>query len=713
MAPEACDLCQSIWVHMREPIQVQQAASECYHTHRERRQSHAAKGKKTTKDELLLVGGSQPEKPDRAKLSRPALAMALCVAVMALVRHISSGMEFSRSNDPTVSCPPLMFSTAQNCELCTVCSDEEVIPCLLGHDTTCASWSLGWSDVAHSRQDPPPTRRDAVTWTSLDQTMLFMLGGALDISTSRDFSEFLKHDGCEELSDEAPIGRQWMWGDFWVYNRNNSIWSQLRPPTLPQPREGAVSWIDTHGVAYVFGGGDEYFRCGSAADNLLNGFFFRFETAAGWQQQRLRKFRDAMNHSGFNVTAVFDPMPRSYAAVAMHENFSRLATLRPLPTDGRERTCLGHLFGGIISRVRNCLNCLSGNVRRSPADHWMSGDHRQDLGDLWEFECRRALDGSTEVIWTLQYHHENPNGPNHKKCTLLALSLNWTGTEPDVQTHAETAELSARVYECLFSQLPLDPTSWPRPRIKHAAWTTPCGSTSCYYIFGGSAAAGSPARQYSSPYSRPSLQIVDVAEQIVDVDSRISDLLSDLWQLRLESSGVSWAYLGGDTVLEQAGHKLLATSWPSPCRSMVAWTDGSRVWLYGGAVSDGVSSKQLVATDHLWRLELPSAPVRVSRVRRVADHGFSDSTGPPVSVTAVHIERKTTNALQWPRARFGASAWLIHGVGGELQLLGYGGSGSECAHNDGLLPESALESHYSNCQTAPLHDDFVRIIGSE
>jgi hypothetical protein len=71
----------------------------------------------------------------------------------------------------------------------------------------------------------------------------------------------------------------------------------------------------------------------------------------------------------------------------------------------------------------------------------------------------------------------------------------------------------------------------------------------------------------------------------------------------------------------------------------------------------------------------------------------------------VQIER--TNATKWPLARFGASAWLIHSVGGQLQLLGYGGSGSESVLNDGLLSES----HYSNVRSAPLQDDFVRIIG--
>jgi hypothetical protein len=139
---------------------------------------------------------------------------------------------------------------------------------------------------------------------------------------------------------------------------------------------------------------------------------------------------------------------------------------------------------------------------------------------------------------------------------------------------------------------------------------------------------------------------------------------------------------------------------------MVAWTDGSRAWLYGGAVSDGVRSKKLMATDQLWRLELPAAPARtVSRARRVTGQGFSEFTSPPVM--AVQIERIVTNATKWPRARFGASAWLIHSVGRQLQLLGYGGSGSESVLNDGLLSES----RYSNVRIAPLQDDFVRIIG--
>jgi hypothetical protein len=75
-------------------------------------------------------------------------------------------MGSSWSDDPSVTCPPLIFSTAKGCEICTVCSDEEVTPCLLGSDATCASWSAGWSGMAHSRQGPPYGRRDAVTWTS-------------------------------------------------------------------------------------------------------------------------------------------------------------------------------------------------------------------------------------------------------------------------------------------------------------------------------------------------------------------------------------------------------------------------------------------------------------------------------------------------------------------------------------------------------------------
>jgi hypothetical protein len=700
---------------MREPIRVQQSAASEYYAHREKHQSQAAKGKQTTKDEPFLVGGSSSEKAGRGKLSRLAFAMVLCVAVMALVWHISRGMESSRSDDPTVSCPPMMFSTAKDCEMCTVCSDEEVTPCHLGRDATCASWSAGWSGPAHSRQGPPYGRRDAVTWASLDQTMLFMFGGAVDIPLMEFDSYSRNAHGCKQLWDEAPSGMQWTWsgmqwtwGDFWMYDRNISTWSQLRPTTLPKPRAGAVSWTDIHGVAYVFGGGAGSSVC-SALDNVLDGFFFIFDQAGGWQQRRLREFRDFRNHSEFDVNSVFDPMPRSYAAVATYENFGRLATVRPPPADGRKRTCLGHLFGGAVSRVHTFFDA-------SPSQIFLDGQPghpvwleavgvgsatgvARELSDLWEFERRRDLDGSTEVIWTLQYHNEAANGPNHKKC---ALSLNWTGTEPSVQTRAEVAELSARVYECLFSELPPNPTSWPRPRIKHAAWTAPCGPTSCYYIFGGSAAAGGPAERIGDP-TEP---ILDIAEYIVDGDTHISALLSDLWQLQLESDGVTWAYLGGDTVLAQSVHRVSATGWPSPCRSMVAWTDGSRAWLYGGVVSDGVRSKRLMATDQVWRLELPAAPARtVSRARRVTGQSFSEFTSPPVTV--VQIERIATNATKWPRARFGASAWLIHSVGGQLQLLGYGGSGSESVLNDGLLSES----HYSNVRSAPLQDDFVRIIG--
>jgi hypothetical protein len=705
---------------MREPIHVQQSAS-AYYAHREKHQSQAANGKQTTKDEPFLVGGSSSEKAGRAKLSRLASAMVLCVAVMALVWHISRGMESSRSDDPTVSCPPLMFSTAKGCELCTVCSDEEVTPCLLGRDATCASWSAGWSGVAQWPSHIPSGRRDAVTWTSLDQTLLFMFGGALDIPSTDKFDDqgrpislripmtTAAHDGCKQLSDEAPSGLQWTWGDFWMYNRSTSTWGQLWPPTLPKPREAAVSWIDTYGVAYVFGGGSGISVC-STRGNVLDGFFFSFDTVCGWQQQTLRKFRDVRNYSGFYVNSAFDPMPRSYAAVAMHAKL----TLRPPPHDGRERTCLGHLFGGIFSHVRtgfdaselqNPLDTLDPLIRlqslqntRNPA--WLEAigggsttGVGRELGDLWEFECRRDMDGSTEVIWTLQYHHEPANGPNHKKCTA-PLSSNWTWTDFGVQTHAEVAELSARVYECLFSGLPPNSTSWPRPRIKHAAWTAPCGSTSCYYVFGGSAAAGGPAERFGGP-AEP---ILDLANQVLDGDSHVSDLLSDLWQLQLESDGVTWAYLGGDTKLKQVDNMQSATGWPSPCRSMVAWTDGTRAWLYSGAVSDGVRSKKLMATDQLWRLELPAAPVRVSRVTGQVLSTFTS----PRPVTAVQIERIATNAMQWPRARSGASAWLIHSVGGQLQLYGYGGSGNECPQNDSPHCKMTLQND--------LQDGFVRII---
>ena len=102
---------------------------------------------------------------------------------------------------------------------------------------------------------------------------------------------------------------------------------------------------------------------------------------------------------------------------------------------------------------------------------------------------------------------------------------------------------------------------------------------------------------------------------------------------------------------------------------------------------------------------MPAVPARiVLRARRVTGQIFSDFTGAPVTV--VQIERIATNATKWPRARFGASAWLIYSVGEQLQSLGYGGSGSEGALNDGLLSESC----YSNVQSAPLQDDFVRII---
>ena len=33
----ACDICASIWVHMREPMQMQHSASEYYHAHSRRR----------------------------------------------------------------------------------------------------------------------------------------------------------------------------------------------------------------------------------------------------------------------------------------------------------------------------------------------------------------------------------------------------------------------------------------------------------------------------------------------------------------------------------------------------------------------------------------------------------------------------------------------------------------------------------------------------
>ena len=145
-----------------------------------------------------------------------------------------------------------------------------------------------------------------------------------------------------------------------------------------------------------------------------------------------------------------------------------------------------------------------------------------------------------------------------------------------------------------------------------------------------------------------------------------------------------------------------ATDWPSPCRSMVAWTDGTRAWLYSGDMSVGLRSKKLMATDQLWRLELPAAPVRVSRVRLVTGQVLSTFTSPR-PVTAVQIERTATNAMQWPRARSGASAWLIHSVGGQLQLYGYGGSGNECAQNDSPHCKMTLQND--------LQDDFIRIIG--
>ena len=108
---------------------------------------------------------------------------------------------------------------------------------------------------------------------SLDQTMLFMFGGAVDSSLDEFDSYSWNAHGCKQLSDEAPSGLQWTWGDFWMYDRNTSTFSQLWPTTLPKPRAGAVSWTDIHGVAYVFGGGTSSSVC-SALDNLLDGFFF-------------------------------------------------------------------------------------------------------------------------------------------------------------------------------------------------------------------------------------------------------------------------------------------------------------------------------------------------------------------------------------------------------------------------------------------------------
>ena len=146
---------------------------------------------------------------------------------------------------------------------------------------------------------------------------------------------------------------------------------------------GPLTWKDNFGTAYILGQPRGLEPSG--------GSMWTYEDRSGWSQMAGVGLPAYVSGD----TAVYNtPLARSHTAAAVHimppNHWSMIdhthMNVHAGISEGKIRTCIGHLFGGI-------------NRGEAPSVLGYILEPLLPLSDLWQFQCVRDADLTPSIVW--------------------------------------------------------------------------------------------------------------------------------------------------------------------------------------------------------------------------------------------------------------------------------------------------------------------------
>ena len=440
-------------------------------------------------------------------------------------------------------------------------------------------------------------------------------------------------------------------------------WTEVKTGSPPVARSGSAGWVDSAGVAFVFGGVrdavagmDDLWRL-RVIPQLREQTWERVSgsaaalpplNTAGMTADARDLAIDAFYRSTvrpFAVDATY-PAGRAFAtATSVGVTESARNSRQSSPREAAEAGwCAGYIFGG-AAVVPRTAEPMEGGVARTTDP--------VAFNDLWRFDC---LANGT-IAWAR---------------LLLPPGLVPSALAPSVSDRFTDSVGLLQRSEAGVEE------GWPSSRYHHAAWAI--GGRLC--VFGGLGTG-------------PGRAVLELAD--------LWCVLSELDHAHPRASGrhatVVWRRLGGGGVSVHPAPEYMAALWPSrawepspppfpkadpapanssgwlpPRYGSFAWASGNSAWIYSGATSamiydttaSGLTSRKF--TPDLWRFDFaeqpdaPSASPVLTRLTEVKQVDRSSSA----SSRAHRMQRS-------PVGRAMATRWVGISSGGHTQAGCFGG----------------------------------------
>ena len=403
----------------------------------------------------------------------------------------------------------------------------------------------------------PGGRESAVRWTDTSGN-LWLFGGSGNSSVNKGV--------LNDLWRYTPSTSEWTWmsGDSTVNARSvYGTKGTAASANNPGSRSGAVSWTDSSGNLWLFGG--------SGYNDLWK---YAISTGQWTWMSGDSTTRQPDVYGAKGVTAPTNKPGGRYNAISWADTYGNL-----------------WLFGGLrfISGEYLKLNDLWKYTPSTGWWTWMSGDSTGNEHGVYGTKGTAA-------------YTNKPGGREY--------AVSWTDTSGDLWLFGGLGEV-VTVAE-LFNDL------W-KYSVSTSQWTWVSGDsainqTAVYGTKGVAASTNKPGARFSAvSWTDASGALWLLGGNSMDVYGN----LNDFWKFTPATS--QWTWMGGDSTINALGNYgiqgvFAATNKPAARNSAVSWIDKSgTLWLFGG--NSYISSYKRDVMNDLWKYSIAAAtslPVRFS-----------------------------------------------------------------------------------------------------
>lgn len=400
----------------------------------------------------------------------------------------------------------------------------------------------------------PGARDSAVSWA--DHTGNLWLFGSIGCNTGSDTS----NDLCNDLWRYTPSTGQWTWMGGSSTNDASGIYGTqgiASPTNMPGARSGAVSWTDSAGNLWLFGGSG---YDANGVCNTLNDLWKYNPATQQWAWMSGSNSGEANGVYGTQGTAAPGNTPGARMwAVSW--------------TDGAGNLWL---FGGLGFGPNGAVGKLSDLWKYNPTTQqwaWMSGPNTGDTSGVYGTQGIAAASNHPGARTTAMSWTDNAGnlwlfgGAGYDSIGLISEQLNdlWM-YNPIAQQWTWMSGSNMMASGGVHGTLGVPaPDNVPGARMGSNVWTDAAGNL---WLFGGYGYTN-----YDDPPGSPGPSDID--------------FLSDLWTYNLITQ--QWTWVSGDSGIDAPstyGMLGVVTEGNSPGAryAAVSWTDSDgNHWLFGGA----------------------------------------------------------------------------------------------------------------------------------